>query len=114
MARTAGFAPAKAAQKSLTESMARHLWPSNIHVALVIVDGVVDLPRTRAMPMMKDGRLLRLDGPSIRTKHLPGDEIAGDDLDDSNDRRVSGTDAARGPPRLCLRLSAHRRGLHAG
>lgn len=52
VARTAGFAPAKAAQKSLTESMARHLWPANIHVALVIVDGVVDLPRTRAM--MKD------------------------------------------------------------
>jgi NAD(P)-dependent dehydrogenase (short-subunit alcohol dehydrogenase family) len=51
-ARTAGFAPAKAAQKSLTESMARHLWPANIHVALVIVDGVVDLPRTRTM--MKD------------------------------------------------------------
>ncbi len=54
VARTAGFAPAKAAQRSLTESMARHLWPSNIHVSLVIVDGVVDLPRTRAMPMMKD------------------------------------------------------------
>jgi NAD(P)-dependent dehydrogenase (short-subunit alcohol dehydrogenase family) len=54
VARTAGFAPAKAAQKSLTESMARHLWPANIHVALVIVDGVVDLPRTRALPMMRD------------------------------------------------------------
>jgi NAD(P)-dependent dehydrogenase (short-subunit alcohol dehydrogenase family) len=52
LARTAGFAPAKAAQKSLTESMARLLWPDNIHVALLIVDGVVDLPRTRAM--MKD------------------------------------------------------------
>lgn len=52
MARTAGFAPAKAAQRSLTESMARHLWPSNIHVSLVIIDGVVDLPRTRAL--MKD------------------------------------------------------------
>ncbi len=52
MARTAGFAPAKAAQKSLTESMARHLWPQNIHVSLIIVDGVVDLPRTRTM--MKD------------------------------------------------------------
>jgi NAD(P)-dependent dehydrogenase (short-subunit alcohol dehydrogenase family) len=52
VARTAAFAPAKAAQKSLTESMARHLWPSNIHVSLVIVDGVVDLPRTRAL--MKD------------------------------------------------------------
>jgi NAD(P)-dependent dehydrogenase (short-subunit alcohol dehydrogenase family) len=52
VARTAGFAPAKAAQKSLTESMARHLWPQNIHVSLIIVDGVVDLPRTRTM--MKD------------------------------------------------------------
>jgi NAD(P)-dependent dehydrogenase (short-subunit alcohol dehydrogenase family) len=52
VARTAAFAPAKAAQKSLTESMARHLWPKNIHVALVIVDGVVDLPRTRQV--MKD------------------------------------------------------------
>jgi NAD(P)-dependent dehydrogenase (short-subunit alcohol dehydrogenase family) len=52
VARTAAFAPAKAAQKSLTESMARHLWPQNVHVSLVIVDGVVDLPRTRAF--MKD------------------------------------------------------------
>lgn len=48
-ARAAAFAPAKAAQKSLTESMARHLWPQGIHVCLVIIDGVVDLPRTRAM-----------------------------------------------------------------
>jgi NAD(P)-dependent dehydrogenase (short-subunit alcohol dehydrogenase family) len=52
VARTAAFAPAKAAQKSLAESMARHLWPQHIHVCLVIVDGVVDLARTRAM--MKD------------------------------------------------------------
>jgi NAD(P)-dependent dehydrogenase (short-subunit alcohol dehydrogenase family) len=49
VARTAGFAPAKAAQRSLAESMARHLWPQKIHVSLVIVDGVVDLPRTRAL-----------------------------------------------------------------
>ena len=47
MPRTAGFAPAKAAQRSLADSMARHLWPAGIHVALVIVDGVVDLARTR-------------------------------------------------------------------
>ncbi len=50
--KTAAFAPAKAAQKSLCESMARSLWPSGIHVALIIVDGVVDLPRTRER--MKD------------------------------------------------------------
>lgn len=47
--KTAAFAPAKAAQRSLAESMARHLWPAGIHVALVILDGVVDLPRTRQM-----------------------------------------------------------------
>lgn len=47
-AKTAGFAPAKAAQRSLAESMARHLWPKGIHVALIIVDGVIDLEKTRA------------------------------------------------------------------
>src|SRR6185437_8812159 len=47
--RTAAFAPAKAAQRSLAESMARTLWPLGIHVSLIIVDGVVDLPRTRQM-----------------------------------------------------------------
>jgi NAD(P)-dependent dehydrogenase (short-subunit alcohol dehydrogenase family) len=46
-ARTAGFSSAKAAQRGLAQSMARHLWPAGIHVALIVVDGVVDLPRTR-------------------------------------------------------------------
>jgi NAD(P)-dependent dehydrogenase (short-subunit alcohol dehydrogenase family) len=50
--KTAAFAPAKAAQRSLAESMARHLWPAGIHVSVIIVDGVVDLPRTR--DMLKD------------------------------------------------------------
>ena len=45
--RSAAFAPAKAAQRALAESMARSLWPQGIHVALLIVDGVIDLPRTR-------------------------------------------------------------------
>jgi NAD(P)-dependent dehydrogenase (short-subunit alcohol dehydrogenase family) len=44
---TAAFAAAKAAQRSLVQSMARHWWPHGIHVALIVVDGVVDLPRTR-------------------------------------------------------------------
>jgi NAD(P)-dependent dehydrogenase (short-subunit alcohol dehydrogenase family) len=51
---TAGFAPfaaAKSAQRSLAQSMARHLGPEHIHVAYVIIDGVLDLTRTRqAMP----------------------------------------------------------------
>jgi len=52
---TAAFAPAKAAQRSLAESMARSLWPAGIHVSLIIVDGVVDLKTTRAkMPDKPD------------------------------------------------------------
>lgn len=46
-ARTAAFAPAKAAQRSLAEAMAKQLGPAGIHVSLIVVDGVVDLPRTR-------------------------------------------------------------------
>lgn len=45
--KTAAFAPAKAAQRSFAESMAKYLWPYGIHVALVIIDGIVDLPKTR-------------------------------------------------------------------
>ena len=36
---TTAFAPAKAAQRSLAQAMAKHLWPSGIHVSLIIVDG---------------------------------------------------------------------------
>ncbi|HSN27021.1 MAG TPA: SDR family oxidoreductase [Kofleriaceae bacterium] len=54
-AKTAAFAQAKAAQRALAESLARHLWPKGVHVALIVIDGVVDLPRTRArMPDKPD------------------------------------------------------------
>lgn len=46
-AAAAAFAQAKSAQRTLAESMARHLWPAGIHVALIVIDGVVDLPRSR-------------------------------------------------------------------
>ncbi len=36
---TTAFAPAKAAQRSLAQAMARHLAPKGVHVALVIIDG---------------------------------------------------------------------------
>ena len=38
--------------------MARHLWPAGIHVALIIVDGVVGGPVTRARVGRSPGRLL--------------------------------------------------------
>jgi len=48
VAGTAAFAPAKMAQRALAESMARHLWPAGIHVALIVVDGGVRSAAARA------------------------------------------------------------------
>jgi NAD(P)-dependent dehydrogenase (short-subunit alcohol dehydrogenase family) len=60
--KSAGFSSAKGAQRLLAESMARHLWPAGIHVALVVIDGVVDLPRTRErMPERPDAFFVRPD-----------------------------------------------------
>lgn len=42
-----GFAPTKAAQRILAESMARHVGPKGIHVAYVAIDAVISLPWTR-------------------------------------------------------------------
>jgi len=53
--RSTAFAPAKAAQRSFAESLARQLGGKGIHVSLIIIDGVVDLARTRArMPDKPD------------------------------------------------------------
>ena len=43
----AGFAPTKAAQRILAESMARSLGPQGVHVAYVAIDAVIDVPWTR-------------------------------------------------------------------
>jgi NAD(P)-dependent dehydrogenase (short-subunit alcohol dehydrogenase family) len=48
----AGFAPTKAAQRILAESMARELGPQGVHVAYILIDAVIDLEWTRKM--MKD------------------------------------------------------------
>jgi len=44
----AGFAPTKAAQRILAESIARELGPKGIHVAYLVIDAVIDLEWTRA------------------------------------------------------------------
>ena len=45
----AGFAPTKAAQRILAQSMARTLGPQGVHVAYFVIDAVIDVPWTRAM-----------------------------------------------------------------
>lgn len=44
----AGFAPTKAAQRILAESMARDLGPQGIHIAYLVIDAVIDVPWARA------------------------------------------------------------------
>ena len=46
-ARPAAFAGSKHASRALAESMARELFPKNIHVAHVIIDGPIDAPLIR-------------------------------------------------------------------
>src|SRR5262245_27278629 len=45
----AGFAPTKAAQRILAESIAREVGPKGVHVAYVMIDAVIDLEWTRQM-----------------------------------------------------------------
>jgi NAD(P)-dependent dehydrogenase (short-subunit alcohol dehydrogenase family) len=46
-ANLAGFAPTKAAQRILAESIARELGPRGIHVAYLLIDAVIDTPAMR-------------------------------------------------------------------
>ncbi len=48
-AKFTAFSAAKGAQRNLAQSLARSFGAEGIHVALVIIDGVIDIPRTREM-----------------------------------------------------------------
>lgn len=61
-AKFAAFTSAKAAQYTLAQSMARHLGTQGIHVSYVVIDGVIDIPRTRArFPDRQDNFFLKPD-----------------------------------------------------
>lgn len=60
---TTAFAAGKAAQRSLAQSLARTYGKRGVHVALIIVDGMVDLPSTRKrMPDMRDEAFVSPEG----------------------------------------------------
>ncbi|MGF1461793.1 MAG: SDR family NAD(P)-dependent oxidoreductase [Maricaulaceae bacterium] len=62
-AKFAPFASAKAAQRSLAQSMARQLGPQGVHVANIIIDGMIDIPRWKAqMPEKPDDFWVSSDG----------------------------------------------------
>jgi NAD(P)-dependent dehydrogenase (short-subunit alcohol dehydrogenase family) len=67
----AGFAPTKAAQRSLAESLARTLGASGVHVAYVVIDAVIDVPWTRrAYPDRPDAFFIRPDGIADAVHHV--------------------------------------------
>lgn len=67
---TSAFASAKAAQRSLVQSLARQLGPEGIHLALVIIDGVIDLPRTRQRFDKPDDFFLKPEDIARTVHHL--------------------------------------------
>ncbi len=70
-ARSPSLSSAKFGQRGLAESMARHLGPRGVHVSLIVVDGVVDLPRTRVFMKDKpDDFFIRPDDVAATALHL--------------------------------------------
>ena len=71
----AGFAPTKAAQRVLAESMARDLGPKGVHVGYVAIDAVIDLEWTRKrMPDKPDDFFCKpedIAGECYRIAHQP-------------------------------------------
>lgn len=70
-ARFAGFAPTKAAQRILAESMARDLGPKGVHVAYLVIDAVLDVPWARERhPDKPDDFFIKPDAIADEVVHL--------------------------------------------
>jgi NAD(P)-dependent dehydrogenase (short-subunit alcohol dehydrogenase family) len=66
-----GFSSAKFAVRGLAESMARELGPQGVHVAHVVIDGMIDTPRVRErFPDAGDDELLDPDEIAKSYLHL--------------------------------------------
>lgn len=55
LAHTPAFAPTKAAQRILAESMARYLGPKQVHVGYVLIDAAIDMPWARELVAKANG-----------------------------------------------------------
>jgi NADP-dependent 3-hydroxy acid dehydrogenase YdfG len=51
------FAAGKFAQRALAQSVAREYGPKGVHVAHVVVDGVIDIPRTKEWDLGEDAKV---------------------------------------------------------
>jgi len=67
----AGFAPTKAAQRILSESIARELGPKGVHVAYLVIDAVIDVEWTRKLhPTKPDAFFIQPADIAAEVAHL--------------------------------------------
>lgn len=60
-ARFSAFASAKFALRGLTQSLAREYQPRGVHVAHVILDGIIDTPRSRDLHSLDPEKMMKPD-----------------------------------------------------
>jgi len=71
MPATTAFAPSKFAVRALAQGLARDLGPKNIHVFQAIIDGLVNMPKTRGwFPNKPEAEFLRPDSIADTYFHL--------------------------------------------
>ncbi len=70
----AAFGSSKFALRGLAQSMARELGPKGIHVAHVVIDGLIWTPRTREMPNVTKSKCLLPEAVAETYLHLIGQE----------------------------------------
>jgi short-subunit dehydrogenase len=74
-AKFAGFAPTKAAQRILAESIAREMGPKGVHVAYLVIDAVIDVPWTRqALKEVPDDFFIQPNAIAAEVWHLAHQE----------------------------------------
>lgn len=69
----AAFASGKFALRALAQSLAREFGPQGIHVAHAIIDGVIDIPRTKAWVFQHEDA--KLDPEAVSRDSKPGNQV---------------------------------------
>ncbi|GAA6058438.1 hypothetical protein JCM3770_006052 [Rhodotorula araucariae] len=64
-AKFAAFAPSKGALRLLSQSLAREFGPQGVHVAHVIIDGIIDTERTRGWMGVPTDEVSRIDAADL-------------------------------------------------
>lgn len=62
---TSSFATGKFALRALTQSLGKEFGPQGVHVAHAIIDGVIDIPRTKGYVMEKEDAKINSDAVSF-------------------------------------------------